>query len=86
MKKYINISKANGSVVAPPSKSYAHRILICSALSNSNAFIRNIEMSNDILATLNCLKVLGYDYEYNSVDKTIKLIKTNISSSTFDCI
>lgn len=86
MKKYINISNANGLVVAPPSKSYAHRILICSALSQSNAFIRNIEMSNDILATLNSIKVLGYDYEFNSLDKTIKLFRTNVTSDTFDCL
>ena len=63
MKKQINISTAKGIVMAPPSKSYAHRILICAALSNDVVEISNIELSNDVTATLNCLKVLGTSYE-----------------------
>ena len=86
MKKCIKISTARGNIVAPPSKSYAHRILICSGLSQSDAFISNIEMSNDIIATLNCLKVLGYDYQYNEELKTIKLFKSKIDVTTFDCL
>ena len=53
---------AKGIVTAPPSKSYAHRYLICGALSG-NAKITNISFSNDILATYNCLKALGYKLE-----------------------
>ncbi len=54
----IKKSKAMGSVTAPPSKSVAHRALICGALS-AKSEINNIEYSNDILATLDCLKALG---------------------------
>ena len=57
----INKSIANGVVEAPPSKSYAHRLLICAALSNKPSKVKNISLSNDILATINCLKTLGYD-------------------------
>lgn len=51
-------SKAVGTITAPPSKSFAHRALICGALSQKSV-ISNISLSKDIEATLNCLKALG---------------------------
>lgn len=54
----IKKSKAKGIIAAPPSKSEAHRALICGALSGGSK-IENIEYSNDISATLDCLTVLG---------------------------
>lgn len=56
----VNIKKstASGSVAAPPSKSAAHRALICGALSCGST-VTNIEYSNDISATLDCLEALG---------------------------
>ena len=58
----IKKSQANGTVVAPPSKSMAHRALICGALSGGSE-IKNIEYSNDILATLECIASLGAKVE-----------------------
>ncbi len=58
MKVQITKSTPCGAVVAPPSKSLAHRALICGALSN-NAKIENLAFSKDITATLGCLKSLG---------------------------
>lgn len=49
---------AKGTVCAPPSKSMAHRNLICGALSEKS-IITGVEYSQDILATLDCLKSLG---------------------------
>ena len=54
----IEKSKAQGNIVAPPSKSMAHRALICGALSEKSS-IRNLAASEDIKATLGCLKALG---------------------------
>ena len=51
-------SLAHGEITAPPSKSFAHRALICGALS-SGSKINNIAISEDISATLNALKNLG---------------------------
>jgi 3-phosphoshikimate 1-carboxyvinyltransferase len=48
-------------MTAPPSKSMAHRLLICAALAEGTSVIRNIELSQDILATIDCLKALGAD-------------------------
>ena len=60
----IKKSKAQGKIAVPPSKSVAHRALICGALS-SGSKIDNIEYSNDILATLNCLTALGAKIKIN---------------------
>lgn len=52
-------SKANGIITAPPSKSMAHRYLICAALSDGISEIHNIAFSEDIKATLQCIEQLG---------------------------
>ena len=51
-------SEAKGGLGAPPSKSMAHRALICGALSGESR-ISNLASSKDIEATLSCLKALG---------------------------
>ena len=48
----------NGRLSAPPSKSMAHRNLICGAFSESST-VSGVDMSKDIEATINCLKALG---------------------------
>lgn len=58
MNVIITPSKAIGVVNAPPSKSMAHRALICGALSKKS-LIKNVAFSKDIEATLNCLQHLG---------------------------
>ncbi len=54
----ISPSSAFGRVNAPPSKSMAHRLLICGALSKQSV-ISGVAFSKDIEATLSCLKALG---------------------------
>lgn len=58
MKVTIRPSTACGEVTAPPSKSIAHRALICGALSKESV-IRNVAYSQDIEATLRCLEAMG---------------------------
>ena len=55
----IKPSAARGTVAAPPSKSYTHRLLICAALSNGRSEIHGIAQSEDMLATLDCIRALG---------------------------
>lgn len=62
MKVTINPSKAKGVITAPPSKSMAHRALICGALS-AESTIRNIAYSQDVEATLRCLEAMGTSIE-----------------------
>lgn len=61
----IRKSTLNGTVKAPPSKSAAHRLLICCALSKKKCTIENFAMSNDMKATIGCLKALGTKIEIN---------------------
>lgn len=59
----INPSKLCGEVIIPPSKSFAHRAIICAALTDGKSVIKNIELSDDIKATLNAMKSLGIEYK-----------------------
>jgi len=52
-------STVSGTIDAPPSKSMAHRLLICAGLSDGLSVIRGIKMSDDVLATLDCLNAIG---------------------------
>ena len=53
--------KAEGSVSAPPSKSMAHRLLICAALAKGTSVVSNVSHCEDVSATLDCLRALGAD-------------------------
>lgn len=55
----IRKSSISGTVQAPSSKSVAHRMLLCAALSRSNCTINNISDSDDMVATIGCLQTLG---------------------------
>ena len=89
MKVQIEKSKANGIITAPPSKSMAHRLLICSGLSLGTSVVKGIAFSEDVLATLDCLKALGATYSVSEdtvtitgVDlKTVKSAKLNCRES-----
>ena len=59
MKAIFNPCKLKGSIEAPPSKSMAHRYLIGAALSDGKSVISGVDYSEDILATIDCLKALG---------------------------
>lgn len=54
-----------GTVTVPPSKSAAHRAIIAAALSGEQCVLSNIAMSQDIEATLACMKALGGGFTYN---------------------
>lgn len=59
MKASIKPGCAFGSISAPTSKSVAHRLLISSALSEEESIISGITKSEDVLATIDCLRALG---------------------------
>lgn len=83
----IEKSRAFGRVSAPPSKSMAHRCLICGALSKGTSTIKGVEFSEDIKATTECLKALGADIEISG--KTVRIggisDKKGILSDTLNC-
>ena len=77
MLRHISKSIANGQVQAPPSKSYAHRLLIGAALCQNDVTVENIELSNDITATIKCIESLGKKviYDEAQVPLTKHLVK-----------
>ena len=64
MKVTITPSAARGIIEAPPSKSMAHRLLICAGLAEGLSVITNVDLSRDIEATIACLRALGARIEY----------------------
>ncbi len=58
MKVKILPSKAKGTAVAPPSKSMAHRALICASFTEKS-HVNKIGKSRDVDVTLDCLEKLG---------------------------
>lgn len=75
-----------GTVNIPPSKSFAHRAVISALLSGETTVIKNIDLSADITATLNCAKQLGAVHTYNKKDKTVTLSKQDKPKAPlFDC-
>ena len=48
-----------GTISAPPSKSMAHRYLIGAALSGQVCRLSGVDYSEDILASIDCLRALG---------------------------
>ena len=50
---------AQGQVSAPPSKSMAHRLLICAGMSRGKSVIHGMSHCEDALATMDCLRALG---------------------------
>lgn len=53
-----------GQVSIPPSKSVSHRAIIGAALAEGESIISNLILSEDTLATINCLRLLGADIDY----------------------
>nr|WP_302685906.1 3-phosphoshikimate 1-carboxyvinyltransferase [uncultured Ruminococcus sp.] len=49
----------SGTVNVPPSKSDVHRAIICAAMANGVSRISPVALSNDIKATIGCIKALG---------------------------
>lgn len=65
MEKVKKISRfPYGEVHLPPSKSIAHRAIICAGLSQGRSVIRHITPSQDISATIGCMRALGMQCEW----------------------
>lgn len=64
-----------GAVQAPASKSVAHRLLICAALSREESVIRLNGLSKDIDATARCLTALGADITIKEKEITVRPIQ-----------
>ena len=76
----------NGIINAPPSKSMAHRYLIGAALSNEKCVISGVDYSEDILATIDCLKSLGAEISTENDTVFVNPEKFTLTTeSTLNC-
>ena len=71
-------SVARGEIMAPPSKSMAHRYMIAAALSDGKSLIDNISYSEDILATIDCIRAIGATV--NEYEDHIEVIGRGLSA------
>ena len=67
----IHPSSFGGQVKIPPSKSLAHRAIICAGLARGQSVIDNIDLSMDIKATLSAMEQLGAKIEVSGGCLTI---------------
>ena len=67
----VSPSRLKGTISVPPSKSAAHRAIICAALSDGVSVLQPIELSNDITATIECMKKLGAELKLDGKRLTV---------------
>lgn len=78
----IEKGKAKGNISAPPSKSMAHRLLICAALSEGESVIHGMSDCEDVRATLDCLSALGVPFESEGDTVRVKGIDATKASAS----
>ena len=66
----ITPQKLQGTVAIPPSKSMAHRAIICAALAKGISKISHIDYSDDMIATIEGMRALKTLLETNNVTDT----------------
>lgn len=77
--------KLNGTVAAIPSKSQAHRLLICAAFSDRSTTLICPETNQDIEATAGCLRALGAVIRRESDRYIVEPIGDLPETATLDC-
>lgn len=59
IKLILNKNNTDGAVIAPPSKSFTHRAIMCAALASGISTIGNPLICEDSLATIDACRILG---------------------------
>ena len=77
--------KLSGTISAIPSKSQAHRILICAAFADAPVNILCTETNQDIENTAGCLRSLGADIARTEQGYYVQPIRSIPSSAQLDC-
>ncbi len=74
-----------GTIDSIPSKSVAHRMLICAALSETPTQITISKSNADIDATVNCLRAMGSEINIENGVYSITPVKRSDKSIVLDC-
>lgn len=78
-------AKIKGQIQAIASKSHAHRLLICAALSNGETGVACETLSEDIAATSSCLNALCASVTYSDGSFTVIPRENTAGSAVLDC-
>lgn len=81
----IQPGKLCGSIAAIPSKSQAHRLLICAALANNKTTLICPETNRDIEATADCLNALGAEIVRTQTGYSIDPISNIPERAVLNC-
>ncbi len=85
MIKTLHSPETSGCIKAINSKSEAHRVLICAALSDKKTEIRCESINEDITATADCLKALGAGISFSDGAFTVEPIKNPEKAAVLPC-
>ncbi len=85
MKVTLHKGVARGQVSAPPSKSYAHRHMVCAGLSDGVSRISGIAESEDMLATIDCLRTMGKQVTLENGLLTVEPGETKDKDPVYPC-
>ena len=77
--------KLRGNVAAPPSKSIAHRMLICAAFADKPTELICPETGADIEATADCLRALGADIQRTNHGYLVTPVKETPCGAYLNC-
>ena len=77
--------RLSGTVSAIPSKSQAHRLLICAAFASSETTLLCPETNRDIEATIGCLQALGARIERTESGYTVHPIANVPETAVLNC-
>ncbi len=81
----IRPGKLSGQIEAIPSKSQAHRILICAAFSDKQTRVICPISGDDILATVSCLRALGASIEETADGYLVTPVSSVPAKVKLDC-
>ena len=85
MRVTVHPGMLSGVVQAPPSKSHAHRLLICAALADGETVLEGAGTSRDIEATARCLNALGAQIAPEGSALRVRPIRTARRGAALDC-
>ena len=78
-------SSLSGSITAIPSKSQAHRLLICAAFADGPTVLDCPQTNRDIEATANCLRALGAKIHRSDRGYTVQPIEQVPETAVLPC-
>jgi 3-phosphoshikimate 1-carboxyvinyltransferase len=78
-------SELDGTIHAPPSKSYTHRAIVCGLLSTGTTRIRNPLFCDDTEVTLQIAKMMGADISNGTDVEITGPSRLQAPNSEMDC-